>query len=165
MPNDNKIQFSSLEKIKNNFEKEKVENKENVENEIKIEKQQNKDEKKDFFSDKKLDDKSKIEDNNIVVAGKTQAKQKEQNEKIGKILENGLEEVYINMPINKQIEFKKEGEKIVKEINNLLNKAKVNLKKIVNLIKKWLFIIPGVNKFFLEQEAKIKADEIIKNVE
>jgi len=30
------------------------------------------------------------------------------------------------------------------------------------LIKKWLLLIPGVNKYFLEQEAKIKADEIVK---
>jgi len=26
----------------------------------------------------------------------------------------------------------------------------------------WLKLIPGVNKFFLEQEAKIKTDEVLK---
>jgi len=50
----------------------------------------------------------------------------------------------------------------MKKINTLLDKAKINLGKIASLIRKWLSIIPGVNKFFLEQEAKIKADEIMK---
>ena len=43
-----------------------------------------------------------------------------------------------------------------------MDKAKLKVKKVVNLIKKWLTMIPGVNKFFLEQEAKIKTDEIVK---
>jgi hypothetical protein len=32
----------------------------------------------------------------------------------------------------------------------------------VDVIKRWLSIIPGINKFFLEQDAKIKAEKIIK---
>jgi hypothetical protein len=42
-----------------------------------------------------------------------------------------------------------------------MDSAKFKVKAIVDLIKKWLAIIPGVNKFFLEQEAKIKTDQII----
>jgi hypothetical protein len=30
----------------------------------------------------------------------------------------------------------------------------------LKLIREWLLIIPGVNKYFLEQEAKIKTDKI-----
>ena len=66
------------------------------------------------------------------------------------------------MPKSKQREFKGEGEKTAAKINQLMSKTKVNVKKIINLIKKWLSIIPGINSFFLEQEAKIKADEIFK---
>jgi len=85
-----------------------------------------------------------------------------QKEKIEEILSTNLEEIYLKLPDNKKEEFKKTGEKIAQEINVLLSQAKVKIDKIINLIKKWLKIIPGVNKFFLEQEAKIKADKIIK---
>ena len=87
---------------------------------------------------------------------------REREEKVGKILEAGMEEIYLKLPANKQAEFKVKGEETIREINSLLGKAKVKVEKIISLIKKWLSLIPGVNKFFLEQEAKIKADEIIK---
>ncbi len=91
------------------------------------------------------------------------AQQKQQRERqIEKILQDDLEEVYINLPPDKQKEFKAVGEQTANEINSLLERVKVKVKKIINLIKKWLSIIPGVNKFFLEQEAKIKTDEIMK---
>jgi hypothetical protein len=35
------------------------------------------------------------------------------------------------------------------------------VKKILALIRDWLKLIPGVNRFFLEQEAKIKTDKIL----
>jgi len=38
--------------------------------------------------------------------------------------------------------------------------AKFSFRKALGLIRDWLRIIPGVNRFFLEQEAKIKADKI-----
>lgn len=88
--------------------------------------------------------------------------QKQQIKTIERTMSEGLEEIYLNMPKSKQQEFKREGEKTAVKINQLLNKTKVNIKKIVQLIKKWLSIIPGVNSFFLEQEAKIKADQIFK---
>jgi len=78
------------------------------------------------------------------------------------IMEEDLEEIYLKMPVAKQNEFKIVGEKTVNEINSLLKEIKLNIKRIVNLIIKWLMIIPGVNKYYVEQEAKIKTDEIIK---
>ena len=81
---------------------------------------------------------------------------------IEKTLEVGLEDIYKNMSIEKRGEFKRAGEETADKINKLLEKTKVKAKKIINLIKKWLSLIPGVNKFFLEQEAKIKTDEIMK---
>jgi hypothetical protein len=89
-------------------------------------------------------------------------KRKEREKQIENILAKDMEEMYINMDPAKQQEFKREGEKTAREISSLLEKAKVKVKKIIGLIKKWLSIIPGINKFFLEQESKIKADEILK---
>lgn len=83
------------------------------------------------------------------------------NKKIEQILESDLRDLYINMPKNKQEEFRKKGEQITKQINLLLKDVKVGVKKILNLIFEWLSIIPGVNKVFLKQEAKIKTDKIL----
>lgn len=86
----------------------------------------------------------------------------EREQKIEEILSSGLDEVFLGLPTKKQAEFKEEGEKAVAQINNLLTKTKVSVEKIISIIKKWLSLIPRVNKFFLEQEAKIKADQIVK---
>ena len=81
---------------------------------------------------------------------------------IESIMEKDIEEIYIQMPLSQQIKFKIKGEEIAIKINQLLSKTKFKVKKIIQLIKKWLSVIPGCNKFFLEQSSKIKADEIIK---
>ena len=47
----------------------------------------------------------------------------------------------------------------------MVSAAKVHSKKILKAIVGWLKMIPGVNKFFLEQEAKIKTDKILLAVE
>jgi hypothetical protein len=86
----------------------------------------------------------------------------ERERQIENFLAQDLEEIYLGLPLEKQAEFRKTGEETAKKIEKLLEKTKVSIGKIVNLIRKWLSLIPGVNKFFLEQEAKIKADEIIK---
>lgn len=83
-------------------------------------------------------------------------------EQIEKILSEGLEDTYLQMPPQAQAEFRAKGEETTRKINLLLGQAKVKIRKIVELIRDWLKIIPGVNRFFLEQEAKIKADRVIK---
>ena len=88
--------------------------------------------------------------------------QAKQQKKIESVLSQGLQDIYLNLEPAKRQEFKKAGEETAKKINQLLTKAKVNIGDIINLIKKWLSLIPGLNKYFLEQEAKIKADEIMK---
>lgn len=80
---------------------------------------------------------------------------------IEKILQEGLEETYKTMDPISQAQFKAQGEDTAKAINILMRKTKVKVKEIVDLIIKWLKIIPGVNKFFIEQEAKIKADKLM----
>ncbi len=83
------------------------------------------------------------------------------NKQIEQILESNLRELYMNMPKQKQEEFKKKGEQVIVQINVLLKDVKIKVKKIFSLIFEWLSVIPGINKVFLKQEAKIKTDKIL----
>ena len=85
-----------------------------------------------------------------------------QLKQVENILSQGLESVFLTMDVSSQIAFKQKGEQTAKEIQGLLAGGKAKLKKVISLIINWLRIIPQVNKHFLEQEAKIKADEIMK---
>lgn len=98
----------------------------------------------------------------IVQTGIADQKQKEKEKEIEKVLETGLEDAFLKMTPDKRREFASKGEETAKNINELFDKGKATAKKIIELIKKWLSLLPGVNRFFLEQEAKIKADEILK---
>lgn len=81
--------------------------------------------------------------------------------KIEKIMEDGLGDAYNRLsPIAKQ-EFKIKGEITAEKIRDLMRATHVKAKKVLRLILEWLKLLPGVNKFFLEQEAKIKADRIV----
>lgn len=77
------------------------------------------------------------------------------------ILEDGLEDMYMKMMPSEQQKFKIKGEQTTNLIIKLIHQPKVKIKKIFELIKSWLKMIPGVNKFFLEQTAKIKTDKIL----
>lgn len=81
---------------------------------------------------------------------------------IENILAEDLKDIYTKLPKSKQIEFKEKGEETANQIATLLNQIKYKVGEILGLIKSWLKIIPGISKFFLEQEAKIKTDKIIK---
>lgn len=80
---------------------------------------------------------------------------------VEKIMEEGLADAYREMTPLQQQEFKIEGEKTALKIRNLITAGRAKVKKIFQLIIKWLKLLPGVNKFFLEQEAKIKTDKIV----
>ncbi|MBI4257304.1 hypothetical protein HY626_04595 [Candidatus Uhrbacteria bacterium] len=82
-------------------------------------------------------------------------------EEIEDILEEDLKELYLTMSPDKQAEFCEKGEQTRSRIRQIVRSAKINAKKIFHLIRDWLKIIPGVNRFFLEQEAKIKTDKIL----
>ncbi|MEI7620139.1 MAG: hypothetical protein WCJ57_01045 [Candidatus Falkowbacteria bacterium] len=92
----------------------------------------------------------------------TKTAQQLRDEQIDAILSDGLTDIYLSLPPKKQAEFRAGGEDAVKKISVLMSQAKIKVKSIVEIIKRWLAIIPGLNKFFLEQDAKIKADKIIK---
>lgn len=83
-------------------------------------------------------------------------------EAIERVLAEDLEDVYVQLPGDKKQEFRQKGEETASKIEKILEKAKFKVKEILVLIKNWLRIIPGVNRFFLEQESKIKTDKILK---
>ena len=85
--------------------------------------------------------------------------------KIEKILEDDLESFYFSMSPEKQQVFKARGEETASKIEKMMEAGKIIARKILKLIRAWLKIIPGVNKFFLEQEAKIKTDRIVSLME
>lgn len=82
--------------------------------------------------------------------------------KIEDVLSADLTDVFLGMSPEKQAEFKRAGEETASKIRAMLEGAKVNAKKVFSLIREWLKLIPGVNRFFLEQEAKIRTDKILK---
>lgn len=80
---------------------------------------------------------------------------------VEKIMEEGLGDAYIELtPVQKQ-EFKIKGEQTARQIRELLQASRVKVKKIFVLLVEWMKMLPGVNRFFLEQEAKIKTDRIV----
>ncbi len=85
--------------------------------------------------------------------------------KIEHVLEDGLSDSFQRLSPIAQQEFKIKGEETAVKIRELLTSTHVKVKKILALILDWLKLLPGVNRFFLEQEAKIKADRIIEIIE
>ena len=94
----------------------------------------------------------------LEMTAETQKRKKE----IEDILASELVEIYTELPQSIKSDFKRKGEETISLIYAILNSTKVSTQKIIDLIKDWLMIIPGVNKFFVEQAAKIKTDELIK---
>ncbi|MCW1892439.1 MAG: hypothetical protein KIH65_004345 [Candidatus Uhrbacteria bacterium] len=84
---------------------------------------------------------------------------------VEKILEDGIGPFYAAMPQEAKDEFKKKGEAVAQEVSDMVRTFHVRFRRLISLITSWLKTIPGVNKYFLEQEAKIKADRIVQLIE
>lgn len=84
----------------------------------------------------------------------------ELTKEVEQILSEDLEAIYKSLPADRRAKFKEEGEKTAGLIKQMIEHGKFHARRIVDLIRKWLSLIPGVNRFFLEQEAKIKADKL-----
>jgi len=82
--------------------------------------------------------------------------------KVEKILEEDLSETYFKMTPEAKKQFKEEGEKVASRIRELLDMTKYIAFEVVKLITDWLKFIPGANKYFVEQSAKIKTDKILR---
>jgi hypothetical protein len=79
-----------------------------------------------------------------------------------KILSEDLVEQFKAMPPADQAKFRAKGEETVSKLAVIMNKTVLKAKEVLVLIVSWLKLIPGVNKYFLEQESKIKTDKIIE---
>lgn len=84
----------------------------------------------------------------------------ELTKEIEEVLSEDLGDIYKNLPPEKKEQFKAEGEKTAGLIRQMIEHGKFHGRKALNLIVRWLRLIPGVNKFFLEQESKIKTDKL-----
>jgi hypothetical protein len=80
---------------------------------------------------------------------------------VERVLSEGLHDLYMSLPPAEQQKFKMEGEKAAREVAGLLGQVKVKIDQIISVIRRWLTTIPGVNKFFIEQESKIKAQKLL----
>jgi len=87
------------------------------------------------------------------------------SQKIERILEENLADLYFSLDEGHRRIFKEEGEKTAQQIEMVIKRGKSVLVKIIELIKHWFKLIPGVNKFFIEQEAKIKAEKILQDLQ
>jgi len=77
------------------------------------------------------------------------------------ILQEGLAPLYATLPPDAKLRFQAKGLEVSTSITDMVKRFRVNTKKVLLLIRDWLLTIPSVNKFFLEQEAKIKTDKIV----
>jgi len=91
----------------------------------------------------------------------SQTKEDKISKDIETILSEDMEEIYKNLPESLQEDFRKKGEETAEEIKNIISQTKIIVSKILDLIKNWFLMVPGVNKFFLEQECKIKTGKIL----
>jgi len=80
---------------------------------------------------------------------------------IENILAEDIGDAYNKLSPQRKKEFKVEGEKAAYTIWKMVETAKIQVSKAIDLIRRWLKMLPGINKFFLEQEIKIKTDKII----
>jgi uncharacterized protein YgbK (DUF1537 family) len=81
---------------------------------------------------------------------------------VEKILEAGLGEYVPDMPEEARQRFLKKGGEVAAQLSTMVRTLNIQVSLVVKLLKEWLLTIPGVNKYFIEQEAKIKADRIIE---
>lgn len=88
----------------------------------------------------------------------------QQLQQVEQVLAEGLQDIFASLPPAEQQKFKVSGEQAAQEVDSLLRQVKVKVSAIVDVIRRWLSSIPGVNKFFVEQEAKIKAEKLVKLV-
>jgi hypothetical protein len=96
------------------------------------------------------------------VAAPDQTVKDEQLQQIEEMLSEDLGDLYKQLPPNVQPVFKAKGEEVAQTIRTWIQETKITARKVLGLIREWLGLIPNVNKFYLEQESKIKTDKIME---
>ena len=99
-----------------------------------------------------------VTDNSAVVKNTSQIV----HQQVESVLSAGMENVFLSLDAAIQRNFKLKGEETANKITNILMQSKIKVGEITKLILEWLRVIPRINKHYLEQEAKIKTDNILK---
>lgn len=81
------------------------------------------------------------------------------------ILSDGLKDIYTALPASHKQSFKQKGEFVANAITDLVIRGGAKVKTVWKLITDWLGSLPGMNKYFLEQEIKIKTDRVMEFAE
>ncbi|MBI2411416.1 MAG: hypothetical protein HYV32_06005 [Candidatus Kerfeldbacteria bacterium] len=81
---------------------------------------------------------------------------------IESILSDGLTKIYQSMTPEEQLKFRTKGEESASAIEQMMTTFSATARRVLQLIRDWLATIPRVNKYFLEQESKIKTDRMMK---
>ena len=80
--------------------------------------------------------------------------------KVEAILSDGLMQLYLSLPEDRRHAFKEKGEMVAKTITEMVLHGTAKVKEVWKLIKEWLRNLPGINKYYVEQEIKIKTDRV-----
>ncbi|PJE75987.1 hypothetical protein COV04_01945 [Candidatus Uhrbacteria bacterium CG10_big_fil_rev_8_21_14_0_10_48_11] len=83
-------------------------------------------------------------------------------QEIEEVLTENLSEVYAGLSPKDRFIVKTKGEETAFKIRMLLRQASVKFYSIFQLVISWLKAIPGLNRPFIEQEAKLKADQLLR---
>ncbi len=78
------------------------------------------------------------------------------------VLQEDLDELFWNLQPAEQLAFKQKGEETAARVRTLLGETTLRIQEIFKAILEWLKILPGVNSFFAEKEAKIKTDKVLR---
>ena len=90
-----------------------------------------------------------------------EVKKAEISKEIEDILIQDLAPFYKVLPSRKKELFDRKKEQTIAAIEKVLSSTKIIAQKILNLVKGLLKMLPGLNRFFLEKESKIKTDKIL----
>ena len=72
-----------------------------------------------------------------------------------------LQRIYAGLPPATQGKFRDAGEALAVRLEQMLTTGKFELRVAHGGIKSWLSVIPRTNRFYLDQEAKVKTDSIL----
>ena len=77
-----------------------------------------------------------------------------------KILEDGLGSTYNALPEKVKPFFRQHGEHAAKTIADMIKRRSFDPAVALDLTTAWMQLVPKANKYYLEQESKLKIDEL-----
>lgn len=84
---------------------------------------------------------------------------------VEKLLEKDLANTYTALPDKIKPFFKSHGEKIAQTVTGMIKNNTFDGGIVMDMVDEWLKLVPKSNSFYLEQEAKLKTDALVKYAE